>query len=683
MPMTATSTDIQTLAIDTIRCLSMDAVQTANSGHPGTPMALAPIAYQLFQNTMDYDPAKPHWPGRDRFVLSCGHASMLLYSTLHLVGVKATDRYGKPTGGESISLEDIKKFRQIGSVCAGHPEYAEAAGIETTTGPLGAGVSNSVGMAMAEKWLAANYNTDDLTLFNYNTYALCSDGDLMEGIATEAASIAGHLKLDNLCWLYDDNNITIEGDTDLAFSEDMGKKFEGLGWNVVNVDDANDIDALGKAIAKFQACSDKPTLIIVKSIIGYGAPNKQNTHGAHGAPLGWDEVALAKKAYGLPEDEKFYVPDGVREHFAEGVGKRGATASSQWEDVWTKYQAAEPQKAAELKAMFAGELPEGWDKDIPVFEADEKGDATRNSSGKVLNAIAKNIPFMIGGSADLAPSNKSDLKFEGAGEFLPGQYAGRNLHFGIREHAMAGIANGLCLSGLRGYAATFFVFTDYMRGAMRLSSIMHQPTLYILTHDSIGVGEDGPTHQPIEHLTACRAIPGLNVFRPGDSNEVAECYRTAMQINDHPSAFVLSRQNMPTLDRSKYASAAGCARGGYILSDCEGTPDVILMGSGSELFMAVDAAEALTAQGKKVRVVSMPCMDLFAQQDASYINEVLPPEVTNRVAVEAGIQMSWDRWIGSQGKFVGMHSFGASGPYSAVYEHFGINADSVVKAANA
>ncbi|MEP1648078.1 transketolase family protein, partial [Rhodopirellula bahusiensis] len=479
MPMTATTTDNQTLAIDTIRCLSMDAVQTANSGHPGTPMALAPIAYQLFQNTMNYDPAKPHWPGRDRFVLSCGHASMLLYSTLHLIGVQATDRYGKPTGGESISLEDIKNFRQIGSVCAGHPEFAEAAGIETTTGPLGAGVSNSVGMAMAEKWLAANYNTDDLTLFNYNTYAICSDGDLMEGIATEAASVAGHLKLDNLCWLYDDNNITIEGDTELAFSEDMGKKFEGLGWNVLHVDDANDIDALGKAIAKFQACGDKPTLIVVKSIIGYGAPNKQNTHGAHGAPLGWDEVALAKKSYGLPEDEKFYVPEGVKEHFAEGVGKRGATASSQWEDVWTKYQAAEPAKAAELTSMFAGELPEGWDKDIPVFEADAKGDATRNSSGKVLNAIAKNVPFMIGGSADLAPSNKSDLKFEGAGEFLPRQYKGRNLHFGIREHAMAGIANGLCLSGLRGYAATFFVFTDYMRGGMRLSSIMHQPTMYI------------------------------------------------------------------------------------------------------------------------------------------------------------------------------------------------------------
>ncbi|WP_081610967.1 MULTISPECIES: transketolase [Rhodopirellula] len=681
MPMTATTTDNQTLAIDTIRCLSMDAVQTANSGHPGTPMALAPIAYQLFQNTMNYDPAKPHWPGRDRFVLSCGHASMLLYSTLHLIGVQATDRYGNPTGGESISLEDIKNFRQIGSVCAGHPEFAEAAGIETTTGPLGAGVSNSVGMAMAEKWLAANYNTDDLTLFNYNTYAICSDGDLMEGIATEAASVAGHLKLDNLCWLYDDNNITIEGDTELAFSEDMGKKFEGLGWNVLHVDDANDVDALGKAIAKFQACGDKPTLIVVKSIIGYGAPNKQNTHGAHGAPLGWDEVALAKKSYGLPEDEKFYVPEGVREHFAEGVGKRGATASSQWEDVWTKYQAAEPTKAAELKAMFAGELPEGWDKDIPVFEADAKGDATRNSSGKVLNAIAKNVPFMIGGSADLAPSNKSDLKFEGAGEFLPRQYKGRNLHFGIREHAMSGIANGLCLSGLRGYAATFFVFTDYMRGGMRLSSIMHQPTMYILTHDSIGVGEDGPTHQPVEHLTACRAIPGLNVFRPGDSNEVAECYRTAMGINDHPSAFVLSRQNMPTLDRSKYAAASGCARGGYILSDCEGTPDVILMGSGSELHMAVDAGEKLTAQGKKVRVVSMPCMDIFAQQDASYINEVLPPEVTNRVAIEAGIQMCWDRWIGSQGKFVGMHSFGASGPFDAVYECFGINTDAVVKAA--
>jgi transketolase len=644
-------------------------------------MALAPIAYELFQNTMNYDPARPHWPSRDRFVLSCGHASMLLYSTLHLIGTQATDKHGKPTGGESITLEDIKNFRQIGSVCAGHPEYAEAAGIETTTGPLGAGVSNSVGMAMAEKWLAANYNTADLTLFDYNVYAICSDGDMMEGIACEAASIAGHLKLDNLCWLYDDNSITIEGDTDLAFSEDMGRKFEGLGWNVLKVDDANDVAALRKAIAGFQACRDKPTLIIVKSIIGWGAPNKQNTHGAHGAPLGWDEVALAKKAYGFPADERFYIPDGVKEHFAEGVGARGASASKLWDGVWSKYQSAEPEKAAQLQAMFAGELPTGWDKDIPVFEPSEKGDATRNSSGKVLNAIAKNIPFMIGGSADLAPSNKSDLTFAGAGEFLPGQYAGRNLHFGIREHAMAGIANGLCLSGLRGYAATFFVFTDYMRGGMRLSSIMHLPTLYILTHDSIGVGEDGPTHQPIEHLTACRAIPGLNVYRPGDANEVAECYRTAMLDANHPAAMVLSRQNMPTLDRTQYASATGCQRGGYILSDCQGTPDVILMSSGSELYMAIDAGKTLTAAGKKVRVVSMPCMDIFAIQDQSYIDEVLPPAVTNRVAIEAGIRMSWDRWIGSAGKFIGMKSFGASGPFDAVYEHFNINASAVVDAA--
>ncbi len=679
--MSVASTDIQNVAVDTIRTLSMDAVQTANSGHPGTPMALAPIAYQLFNHTMNYDPAQPTWPGRDRFVLSCGHASMLLYSVLHLSGVKALDESGNPTDELSIKLEDIKNFRQIGSVCAGHPEFAEAAGIETTTGPLGAGVSNSVGMAMAEKWLAANYNTADHTLFDYNVYALCSDGDLMEGVACEAASVAGHLKLDNLCWLYDDNSITIEGDTDLAFSENVGERFAGLGWNVLHVDDANDLEALGKAIEAFKACTDKPTIIIVKSIIGWGAPNKQNTHGAHGAPLGWDEVALAKEAYGFPKDEKFHIPEGVLEHFAAGVGARGADAYAAWEQTWEAYQAANPAKAGELQAMFDGKLPEGWDKDIPVFEASEKGDATRNSSGKVLNAIAQNIPFMIGGSADLAPSNKSDLKFEGAGEFLPGQFGGRNLHFGIREHAMAGIVNGLSLSGLRSYAATFFVFTDYMRGGMRLSSIMHQPVTYILTHDSIGVGEDGPTHQPVEHLTACRAIPGMNVFRPGDANEVAECYRTAMQISDHPSAFVLSRQNMETLDRTVYAPASGCAKGGYVVSDCDGTPDVILMGSGSELGLCTDAAKQLTAEGKKVRVVSMPCMDLFAEQSQAYRDEVLPPAVTNRVAVEAGIRMCWDRWIGSNGKFVGMNGYGASGPYTEVYEHFGINVDAVVAAA--
>ena len=679
--MTALSTDIENLAVDTIRALSMDGVQTANSGHPGTPMALAPIAYQIFNHAMNYDPDQPNWPGRDRFILSCGHASMLLYSTLHLTGVKATDDSGNPTGDLAIPMEDIKKFRQIGSVCAGHPEYGEAAGIETTTGPLGAGVSNSVGMAMAQKWLAENYNTDDAKLFDYNIYTICSDGDLMEGISTEAASVAGHLGLDNLVWFYDDNNITIEGHTDLAFSEDIGTKFKGLGWNVIKVADANDLAALSKAVDDFHACTGKPTIVIVKSIIGYGAPNKQNTHNAHGAPLGWDEVELAKKNYGLPPEEKFYVPEGVREHFAANIGARGAEAYAAWTKVWEKYQSDHPEKAAELQCMFAGELPSGWDKDIPVFEADEKGDATRNSGGKVLNAIAKNVPFMIGGSADLAPSNKSDLKFEGAGEFLPGKFGGRNLHFGIREHAMAGIANGLSLSGLRSYAATFFVFTDYMRGAMRLSCIMHQPVTYILTHDSIGVGEDGPTHQPVEHLTACRAIPGLYVFRPGDANEVSECYRKAMTSSRHPSAFVLSRQNMPTLCRTKYESAAGCAKGGYILKDCDGTPDVILMGSGSELNFAVTAGETLEAEGKKVRVVSMPCMDLFAEQDQAYMDEVLPPSVTNRVAIEAGLRMSWDRWIGSHGKFVGMSSYGASGPAEEVYEHFKINPDSVVKAA--
>ncbi|TWT83384.1 Transketolase [Planctomycetes bacterium CA13] len=679
--MSVTSTDIETQSIDTIRALSMDAVQTANSGHPGTPMALAPIAYQVFNKTMNYDPAKPHWPNRDRFILSCGHASMLLYSTLHLAAVKAVDKSGKVLDKLSITLEDIKNFRQLDSVCAGHPEYSVAAGIETTTGPLGAGVSNSVGMAMAEKWLKANYNTDEHALFDYNVYAVCSDGDLMEGVACEAASLAGHLKLDNLCWLYDDNHITIEGDTSLAFTEDVGKRFEGLGWNVVKVADANDTQALAAAIESFQSCSDKPTLVVVRSVIGWGAPNKQDTHGAHGAPLGWDEIALAKKNYGFPEDEKFYVPDGVMENFAENVGQRGKEASGAWDALWTQYQKANPEKSAELLAIFDGKLPAGWDKDIPVFEASEKGDATRNTSGKVLNAIAKNVPFMIGGSADLAPSNKSDLTFEQAGQFLPLQYGGRNLHFGIREHAMAGIINGLSLSGLRSYGATFFVFTDYMRGGMRLSSIMHQPVLYVLTHDSIGVGEDGPTHQPVEQLAACRAIPGMMVFRPGDANEVAECYRTAMQIDDHPSAFILSRQNMPTLDRTKFASASGCSKGGYILRDCEATPDVILIGCGSELSLCVEAAETLTAEGKKVRVVSMPCMDLFAEQDPSYIDSVLPPSVTNRVAIEAGIQMCWDRWIGSAGKFVGMSGFGVSAPFGEVYEHFGINADAVVKAA--
>lgn len=681
--MSVASTDIDTLAVDTIRSLSMDAVQTANSGHPGTPMALAPIAYQLFNYSMQYDPANPSWPNRDRFVLSCGHASMLLYSTLHLAGVKAEDHDGNVLDELAIKLDDIKTFRQIGSVCAGHPEYGEAAGIETTTGPLGAGVSNSVGMAMAQKWLAENYNTDEHQLFDYNVYALCSDGDLMEGVACEAASLAGHLKLNNLCWLYDDNRITIEGDTDLAYSEDVAKKFEGLGWNVLQVNDVNTLSNLSEAIDAFKACSDKPTIVICKTIIGWGAPNKQDTHGAHGAPLGWDEVELAKKAYGFPPEEKFYIPDGVVEQFQNNLAVRGEKDHGQWNELWQAYQQANPEKAAELQAIFDRKLPEGWDKDIPVFPESEKGDATRNSGGAVLNAIAQNVPFMLGGSADLAPSNKSNLKFEGAGEFLPQHYGGRNFHFGIREHAMAGIVNGMCLTGLRGYAATFFVFTDYMRGAMRLSSIMHQPTLYILTHDSIGVGEDGPTHQPVEQLSACRAIPGLNVFRPGDANEVAECYRTAMETGDHPAAMVLSRQNMPTLCREKYAPASGCAKGGYVLSDCDGTPDVILMGSGSELNLCVSAGEKLAEQGKKVRVVSMPCIDIFLEQSAEYQQSVLPGSVTNRVAVEAGLRMSWDRFLGLDGKFIGMSGYGASGPFSKVYQHFNITEEAVIEAANA
>ena len=681
--MSVATTDMQTLAIDTIRCLSMDAVQTANSGHPGTPMALAPVAYQLFNHAMKYDPAQPHWPGRDRFVLSCGHASMLLYSTLHLVGVKAVDSLGNPIDKLSVTLDDIKKFRQIGSVCMGHPEFKEAAGIETTTGPLGQGVANSVGMAMAQQWLAARYNTNKHKLFDYDVYAVCSDGDLMEGISTEAASIAGHLGLPNLCWLYDDNNITIEGETSLAFSEDVATKFKGLGWNVLKVDDANDTGALAVAIEGFKACTDKPTLIIVKSIIGYGAPHKQNTHNAHGAPLGWDEIALAKEFYGLPADQKFYVPDGVRQHFAENIGKRGAAAYDQWVKTFESYKVAYADKAGELQSMFTGKLPEGWDKDIPVFPASEKGDATRNSGGKVLNAIAKNIPFMIGGSADLAPSTKTNLDFEGAGSFLPGNFGGRNLHFGIREHAMAAICNGMSLTGLRAYGATFFVFTDYMRGAMRLSSIMHQPVIYVLTHDSIGVGEDGPTHQPIEHLSACRAIPGLYVYRPGDANEVAECYRTAMKISDHPAAFVLSRQNMPTMCREKYAPASGCALGGYIVAGGKAKPDVILMGTGSELSLCVEAYEKLVAAGVKARVVSMPCMELFAAQPTSYQDEVLPPSVTARVACEAGIRMSWDRYLGLSGRFVGMGSFGVSGPSEQVYVKFGITAEAVEKAARA
>lgn len=679
--MTTSALDIQQLAINTIRTLSMDAVQQANSGHPGTPMALAPVAYSIWTKHMKYDPRNPDWVGRDRFVLSCGHASMLLYSMLHLADVKALDANGIPTDEPSISLDNIKNFRQLHSPCAGHPEYGEAAGIETTTGPLGQGLGNSVGMAITSKWLSARYGRDGYDLFSYDVYSLCGDGDIMEGVACEAASLAGHLKLSNLCWIYDDNKITIEGSTDLAFSEDVGARFVSLGWNVIKVSDANDLAAIDAALSKFKQSNDKPTLIVVQSVIGYGAPNKAGTHDAHGAPLGDDEIKLAKENYGWPVDQNFHVPDEVKEHFAASIGTSGREAYDQWYAKHEEYVGKYTDEVADLKKMFSDELPDGWEASLPVFEADAKGTATRNSSGKVLNAIADAIPWFIGGSADLAGSNKTNINDEDAGHFSADCYRGRNFHFGIREHGMAAIANGMSLSGIRPYCATFFVFTDYCRPSMRLSSLMHQPVMYVMTHDSIGLGEDGPTHQPVEHLAACRAIPGLLVMRPGDANEVSACYRAALQDNQHPTCMVLTRQNCATLDRNKYASADGALKGGYVLLDSDGTPDVILMGTGSELGLCVEAAGELTAKGNKVRIVSMPCWELFEQQPESYRQEVLPTAVSARVAIEAGIKQGWERYLGDKGIFIGMNSFGASAPFETLYENFGITSQAVVAAA--
>ncbi len=681
--MAAAIPSIEDQAINTIRTLSMDAVQQANSGHPGTPMALAPVAYAVWNQAMNYDPANPLWPARDRFVLSCGHASMLLYSLLHLAGVKDVDQQGNVLDKPAISLDNIKNFRQMGSPCAGHPEFGDAGGIETTTGPLGQGIGNSVGLAIAAKWFAARYNKPGFELFDYNVYALCSDGDVMEGIGCEAASLAGHLGLSNLCWIYDDNQITIEGNTNLSFTEDVEKRFQALGWNTVVVEDANDLSAINAALDNFKQTQDRPTVIVLRSIIAWGAPNKANTHGAHGAPLGEDEIRLTKEAYGWPADEKFLVPDEAKSHFAEGIGKRGAAAFTQWNGKFSEYAAAHPELAAQLKTIWAGELPAGWDKDIPTFEADPKGLATRASSGKVLNAIAPNLPWLIGGSADLAPSNNTMLNSDDAGHFGRDNYAGRNFHFGIREHIMASVCNGLSLAGLRPYGGTFFVFTDYMRPAMRLASIMHRPVLYVLTHDSIGLGEDGPTHQPVEHLAACRSIPGLLVMRPGDANEVAESYRALISANDRPTALVLTRQGLPTVDRAKYGSAAGVAQGGYVLADCDGPLQVILIGTGSEVDLCMQAAQQLASEGIKARVVSLPCWELFDEQDASYRESVLPASVGARVAVEAGIRQGWDRYIGSTGRFVGMRSFGASAPYKELYQHFGITVERVIEEAKA
>ncbi len=674
----STSPAIETLAINTIRTLSMDAVQKANSGHPGTPMALAPVTYQLWQHHLRYDPSQPLWPARDRFVLSCGHASMLLYSILHLTGVRKVAKHeNRLEEGLAISLDDIQNFRQLHSPCAGHPEFGEAAGIETTTGPLGQGVGTSVGMALAAKWLAAKYNRPGFELFENRVFVLCSDGDLMEGISGEAASIAGHLGLDNLLWIYDDNHITIEGETELAFSEDVATRFAGYGWHALRVDDANDLAAIDQAIESAKQVTGKPTIIVLKSVIGYGSPNKSNTHAAHGAPLGAEEVKLTKKAYGWPEEAQFLVPDEVRRHFAEGIGKSGGAAREAWDKKLAEYERSYPHEAAELKAMWAGKLPEGWDKGIPTFPADIKGLASRVSSGKVLNGLAKNYPWLIGGSADLAPSTMTLLdQTDGLSRH---QYSGRNLHFGIREHVMAAICNGLSLCGLRPFGATFFVFTDYMRPALRLSAIMHRPVIYVLTHDSIGLGEDGPTHQPIEHLAACRAIPQLDVVRPGDANEVAECYRTVIQRLTHPAAMILSRQNLPTLDRSKFAPAALCSRGAYILAEAPGgKPKAILMATGSELDIAVKAWEKLTSEGASVRLVSVPCVEWFDEQDEAYRASVLPREIKARVVVEAGVRQCWDRFLGESGRFVGMSTFGASAPYSALYKHFGITPEHVI-----
>ena len=678
--MPATATDLDRLAIDTIRTLSMDAVQAANSGHPGTPMALAPVAYTIWKDCLRYDPVDPRWPNRDRFVLSCGHASMLIYALLHLAGVRG-GRPGHAGHDElAVSLECIKKFRQLGSPCAGHPEHHLLEAIETTTGPLGQGCGNSVGMAMAAKWLGAHYNRPGHTLFDYDTYVLCSDGDLMEGVAAEAASLAGHLGLANLCWIYDDNAITIEGETELAFSEDVGRRFEGLGWRIEHVADANDTAALGRALEAFKAEASKPTLVIVKSVIGYGAPTKAGSHAAHGAPLGPAEIKGAKEAYGWPADSEFLVPPEVPEHFAATLGARGGEARRAWEDSLTSYREADAAAAEELGEFLGGSLPAGWDAGIPVFPADAKGLASRVSSGKVINAISETVPWLLGGSADLAPSTMTLVK--GAGSFGRENYAGRNLHFGIREHGMAAACNGLALSGLRPYCATFFVFFDYLKPALRLSALGELGVIYVLTHDSIGLGEDGPTHQPIEQLASARAVPGLSVFRPADANEVAETYRVVMERADRPAVIVLSRQNLPTLDRDGLGAASGVARGGYVLKDAGGgQPDCILIGTGSEVGICLAAAEQLAAEGVRARVVSLPSWDLFSEQDEAYRESVLPAAVTARVGCEAACGFGWERWLGPAGIFVGMQSFGASAPAAKLYEHFGITAAGVAAAA--
>ena len=676
-----TSQQIDILSINTIRTLAIDAVQKANSGHPGAPMALAPVAYSLWQHFLRYDPQDPLWPNRDRFVLSNGHASMLLYAMLYLTGVRGA-KDGKLLNEPAVSLDDIKKFRQVDSRTPGHPEYRLTTGVETTTGPLGQGVGNSVGMAIAGEWLAARYNRPGFQIFDYNIYAFCGDGDMMEGVGSEAASLAGHLRLPNLCWIYDNNRVTLDGPAGWSFTEDVGERFHAYGWHVIHVSDANDLSQLEKAYNEFLQTNDRPTLIVVNSHIGYGSPHKQDTSAAHGEALGEDEVRLVKKFYGWPVDSKFLVPDGVLENFKAGIGKRGRDLRGKWEKTFSEYGRQFPDLAKELEQMERQQLPDGWDKSLPSFPADTKGVATRESSGKVLNAIAEHVPWLVGGSADLDTSTKTKLKFDGAGDFQPGNYAGRNIHFGVREHAMGAAVNGLAVSNLRPFGATFFTFSDYMRPTIRLAALMEIPSIFIYTHDSIGLGEDGPTHQPVEHLAALRAIPGLNVIRPADANEVVEAWKVIMPLRREPVCLVLTRQAVPTFDRTKYASAAGVARGAYILADApDGKPDVILMGTGSEVSICVDAYEKLKAEGVRARVVSMPSWELFEKQDEAYRHQVLPPEIKARVAIEQATTFGWSQWVGSEGKIIGMHSFGSSAPLKDLLKKFGFAPEKVVEAA--
>jgi transketolase len=678
------TTDLDALCVNTIRTLCIDAVQQASSGHPGTPMAMAPVVYELWQNHLRFDPDDPIWPNRDRYVHSMGHASTLLYSLLHLAGVKAVNPAYERLGELSVPLEDLERFRQLDSRCPGHPEYRWTSGVETTTGPLGNGVATSVGMAIAGLWQATYFNRPGFELFDYDVYAVGGDGCMMEGISGEAASLAGHLGLSNLCWVYDSNRITIEGSTSLAFSEDVATRFSAYGWNVTRVGDANDLEMLRRAFRTFENETERPTLIIVDSHIGYGAPTKQDTSAAHGEPLGEEEVRATKRAYGWPEDAQFLVPDGVREHFAEHVGARGRAARAGWMAMFERYQLEHPALADQLLRMQRRELPEGWDRDLPEFSADAKGVSGRDASGKVLNALAQNVPWLLGGSADLSPSTKTRLTFEGAGDFSAEDRSGRNLHFGVREHAMGAIVNGLSLSKIRPYGSGFLIFSDYARTPIRLSAIMEIPTITIFTHDSIGVGEDGPTHQPIEHLASLRAMPGVVTLRPGDANEVAEAWRLIMELSHDPVVLVLSRQAMPTLDRARYASADGVRRGAYVLAQAgTGEPEVILIASGTEVGLAVSAYEELAAAGIAARVVSMPSWELFERQTPEYRESVLPRRVTARVAVEQASTFGWERYVGPDGHVVGMTTFGASAPLKDLQTKFGFTPDAVVEAAKA